>query len=291
VKDELDRIYLSGHLEDTATELNRKLVRARDSGRKRSAYGVSVFAICCLAFVGALYLPLSFPLPVPFFIFIIPLLVGALLRNHFVKKYAGYAIWDNERLFLRLWNAVGALQQYVDSDGTDEGSFSDAYAFLDVSGYASFAATSWGFLYEIKTQIRRVLRNIMRRIRPHIMSDKRNVRQIEQLVIPMLKRLLPLLINSDYYSLESWNNAVEDQWRELVTPPFVTRDRARSLISRLWVRVLACFAIAAGAVVLGSVIEAVDFLTYVKAEYWSLLEFLALIIGLVLAHAALSKRS
>jgi hypothetical protein len=195
VKDELDRIYLSSHLEDTATELNRKLTRAEDSRRKRAAYGVLVFVISFLAFVVASYVRPSLPTPLPGLIFFMPLLIGVLLRNRFVRKYAPYDIWTDERLFLHLWNATDALQRYVNSDGTDDGSFSDAYRFLDVSSYVSSTETSWAFVHAIKTQTFRVLRNVMRRIRPYIMNERRNVRQIEQLVIPTLKRLLPLLIN------------------------------------------------------------------------------------------------
>jgi hypothetical protein len=286
VKDALDRIHISSNLKEIAGTLSEKRARAERSNGRRSMY-VVLLLLSFAAVFGSLSTRQA-ALSAGFFVV---LLLEAFLWGPFTRKYAPYEIWNNERLYLSLWKAIEKLQSYVRSGGTDKGSFSEAYRLLDVSSYRFYSGSSWGMVYEAQEQMRRVLRNIMRRVRPYVNKEKQNIRQMEQLVIPTIERLLPLLINSDIYSIEAWNKATEVRWPELVKPGLLSLSTLRSLISRLWVRALAACAISIVAVIVGSWIQGMELLAYFKAVYWSFLELLGVLVGLVVAHASLARRS
>jgi len=181
------------------------------------------------------------------------------------------------------------LQSYVRSGGTDNVSFSEAYRLLDVSSYGFYSASSWGMVYQAQQQMRRVLRNIMRRVRPYAKKEKQNIRQMEQLFIPIIKRLLPLLINSDIYSIEAWNEATVAQW-PVEAPSTLTLNRIRGLFSSLWIRLIVAGFGAIIPLALGSLIEGADFFAYFKQNYPFFWTVLIGFEAVVVAHAGLTQR-
>jgi hypothetical protein len=129
----------------------------------------------------------------------------------------------------------------------------------------------------------------MRRVRPYVSKERQDIRRIEQLLIPTLERLLPLLINCDFYSIEAWNKAVETQL-PLREPTAITLSGVRSVFSNLWVRVVVAAVAAFLVLAFGSTIQGADFWTYFKLNYSFFWGVLLGFEALVIAHAGLAQR-
>jgi len=276
VKDVLDRIHISGNLDRIATELIKKRARAESSNGRRILY--LILGIVCL-----LLLVYSFPYGAIYTLgALVPLVLVLALTGRFQRKYAPWRIARNERLFIRLWQVVKNLQSYVKSGGVDEASFLDAHRLLDISGYAISVTSSWSLVNEAQWQMLRILSNIMRGIRPYVKTEKRNTRQIEQLVIPTLIQLLPLLINSDDYSIDAWNNMAEAKWPRPAAAAF-SLSKLKGVLALRWVRITAASIAAIVAFAAGSPIEGVALVPYVKQNYQFFWVILIGFLGLVLA--------
>jgi hypothetical protein len=276
VKDVLDRVHISGNLERMATELTKKRSRAQTATGRLLLYLMLILA--CVGIFGytirsAPYYTLG--------VFAVLILVLA-MSGRFQRKYAPWRISLNEKLFIRLWNAVKNLQSFVNSGGSDDSSFAEGYRLLDVSGYGISVASSWGLVKNAQWQMWRTLRNIMRGIRPFVKSEKHNARQIERLVIPMLEGLLPLLVNSDSYSIDTWNNMAEQNWPQPNGIAF-SMNKLRAVFARRWVRLMVASISAIVVFVAGSPIAGVPLAAYVQQNYQFFWIILIGFLGLVLA--------
>jgi hypothetical protein len=283
IKDELARIRIAGNPEQVVSQLREQSSKAASSRRIMSAYGVVAIALLFLS--GYFYSVYSqYLLAGVFFVVFVVLLLSL---NRFRRWRAPWSIRLEERLFLRLWEALRNLRTFVQS-GANQAFCAEAVRLLNLSAFAGDAVNSeWNLVSIAPRQIARIVRNISTRIKPYVEQNKTNLKQIDKLAIPTLNHLLPLLIEPDLAEIEAWNDMVEAQWPSPAALGLTFRD-IRALTSNLWFRAIAVCLASSLVLVIGSLIEGLNILVYFGRVYW---QFVTLTVTLLLGVVFVIPRS
>jgi hypothetical protein len=296
LKDEIERIRISGKTEGILPQLEENLKKQRFSERVLSAYDLLAFAVVVATFLWILSLPQPMGIFLPAAAFI-GLLVA---RPRFAKRFAPWSgfLSFEDLLFIRVGRAVKGLDRFLVDGKTlllDEATKSLLSTSSLTSTWTTRTLTS-RLGRQVAEEVNNIRKNITTRIVPHVRQSK-DPKTFNQLALGRLKGLLPILAKPDIAAIASWNEAVRNEFpiaggqpkpaafgRELLSKPRAAK--VFTLISILLVGYVMALLILFGyhSLLAGHLLQASDFVALLKVSsstYLLVSNGLAGLIGLV----------
>lgn len=293
VKDALERLRLANNLTDKRAEFQRKVEMWRAAQKPANRLIVLGFVCLLTGVLTSNVIPYQGGyrgdlLLVTIFLFLLCFIISFRMT----AKAAVWVITTEERIFLKLADAIENLNRYVRSGGTDRASFVKSLHFLrSVPMPPSSTGTgySWKLAENARMQMRRIPRVIVTGIVPFIENEKSDVSKFGR-VISGLSQLLPLLIFPDVDEVERWSDMAEKQWpkqKKGVQTWNTIRNTVNISLKNMWLQIIVLLSLSVAALVGGSRLEGVDILLYFKSVYW---QFLTLVAALLMGYAAIKWR-
>ena len=280
LKDQIERVRISGMIEKKAAELEEALKKQRSSERIILGY----MFVWVAAFFATIFWALGSQQLWPILLCMVLFFLFLALGQPFARRFAPWSdfLAFEDLLFIRAKHAIDQLDRFL-ADGRGE-FLDEAVKMLSVSSLFR-ETTSRGptprVVQQVENQVQDLTQNIACRIAPHV-EGSRDPKTFSQLVLGRLRNLLPILARPDVTAIASWNEAVRNEF-----PAFESRAPLRSvgkaLASRprvLKVLTLAGLLLAGyimGAMILfglssilgAHILQASDFLALLRGEYFS----------------------
>jgi hypothetical protein len=299
-KNEIERVRIPGMIDKKAAELEEALKKQRSSERIILGYLFIWLAAIYATFIWALSIqqPLAILLPV------LVMILLFLSSERFAIRYApwsGFLAFE-DLLFIRIKHAIDELDRFL-VNGRSE-FLKEAVKLLNVQslpGRTTRRRPISRVVQLVENEVRGLTQNIACRIAPHV-GRSSDPKTFSQLVLGRLRDLLPILAKPDVTAIASWNEAVRNEF-----PAFESRapltSLGRALVSRpriLKVLTMAGLLLAGyimGAMILfgfksildAHVLQASDFLTLLRGEYFSTYLVISTALASLLAFVSLRK--
>lgn len=229
VKDEIERVHISGTIDKKAADLEQALKKQRSSDRILSGYDLFSLAVVIAAFLWIV----SLQQPLAYFLAPVPLIVAIASRRRFAKRFAAWSgfLAFEDLLFIRVKRAIDELDRFVvdrRNEFLDEG-----IKLLNVSSLTrewTTRRTNSRVVQRVENEVEHLTQNITSRIAPYVRRS-RDPKTISQLVLGRLRPLLPIVAKPDVSAIASWNDAARNEFPTLESRAPLTRLR-RIFVSR-----------------------------------------------------------